>query len=762
MPLFKVPKRPGRAQDSKIAQKSKTAKKAVPTMKSGNALLARISEIKMMVEKNLGKYADDYIIISEESELHSYINSCIDNGVISIDTETTGLDPLVDKIVGACLYTPEQKAAYVPINHISYKTGAKAPNQLTEAQLKSELQRCIDANIDIIMFNAKFDIRVLRNQTGLKDIYCTWDGYLAARLLNENEESSGLKALHKKYVLDGKGDAFSFDALFKGISFDKIPINTGYLYAAHDAIITYELYEYQKKYLRLDSPREDIKRLAWVFHNIEMPCVAVLSDMEDTGIAFDFDVHSKLYDKYHKLLEEQEAEVYKIIDMYKDDIQKYLAKNKNVELPEKVNLNSPKQVAVIIYDVLKLENPDKEKKRGTGSDVLSRIDHPLCKALVKYRELSKLITSFIDSLPTFVNSNDGRVHCSFKQYGADTGRMSCEKPNLQQIPSRNHEIRQMFRATEGYALLSSDYSAQEPRLTAQMCGDPGMIQAYKDGKDLYAEIASIAFNAEYEECLEFRPDGTHNPEGKQRRQNAKSILLGVTYGRGINSVAEQLNCSAKKAQIIQDKVFKGFPKLKEWEHNCKIHAEKYGWVSTFWGRKRRLPDLQLPEYEFRWKDGVPHDEDILDFDDMNEPEVEDNEVPDDIQKYYLKKLHKCWGSQKRAIFEEANKEGVWIVDNGAKIASAERQCANSIIQGSAADLTKLAMISIGNDKKLKKLGFRLLIPVHDELIGECPIENVEEVSKRFSQLMIDAAKDLDVPMKCDVEKTINWYGEELK
>lgn len=763
MALFKVPKRAGRVQDTVAAKRSKTATKAISTVRGGNTLLSRISEIKMMVEKNLGQYANDYIVIRTREELARYIDASVENDVISIDTETTGLDPLQDKVVGVCIYTPGQKGAYIPINHISYKTGVRVAEQLTEQQVSTIMQKLIDQHIqDIIMFNAKFDIRVLRHM-GLKDIYCTWDGYLAARLLNENEESSGLKALHKKYCLDGKGDAFAFESLFKGVRFDNVPITTGYLYAAHDAVITYELYMYQKKYLRTDSDREDIQRIAWVFHNIEMPCVSVVADMEDIGVAFDMKYQQELSKKYNALLEEKTQAFYKACDMYADEIEAYKKKHTDSKLSNPINMGSPTQLAILFYDVLKLKAPDKKAPRGTGEDILKKLDNPIAKAVLEYRTLSKLVSTYIDKLPECVNPNDGRIHCSFNQYGADTGRFSSSDPNLQNIPSHNKDIRKMFVASPGHVLMSSDYSQQEPKVMTQMCGDPKMIKAYQEGKDLYAEIAALSFNTSYENCLEFRPDGTTNPEGKSRRSQAKSILLGVLYGRGVPSIAEQLGTTTKKAQAIKDSVFKGFPAIPKFEKDSLAMAEELGYVTTLWGRKRRLPALQLPEYEFKWKNGAPHDVDVLDFDFMNAPEVEEEtEVPEDVQKYYLKKLRKVWGNQKREIFEEANKEGIWIVDNGGKIAEATRQCVNARIQGSAADMSKLAMILVGNDKKLKDWGFRLLIPVHDELIAECPEENARRCAERFAMLMSKAAESrLTIPIKCDVEITRAWYGDTV-
>jgi len=281
------------------------------------------------------------------------------------------------------------------------------------------------------------------------------------------------------------------------------------------------------------------------------------------------------------------------------------------------------------------------------------------------------------------------------------------------------------------------------------------------GKDLYCEIASKAFNKPYEECREFNVDGTTNKEGKERRTQAKSILLGVLYGRGEASIGEQLGCSTEKAKAIKESVFKGFPAIKKFEQDSLDMAYDLGYVTTVCGRKRRLPDLQLSEFEFNWKDGTPPNDDLLDFTGMNEPV--DNEVPEDLQNKYLRKLHHAKFGEKRKIFEQANEEGIWIVDNGGKIADATRQCVNSRIQGSAADLTKLAMIRLNNNEELKQLGFRLLVPVHDEVIAECPIENAKQCSKLLAETMSKAAESiLEMPIKCDVEISKAWYGESIE
>ena len=756
--LFDLPASRNNKGADKIVVNKSTNKKSASVVVRGGGLIEKISSMKALVESKLGKYRDEYTyFMAEDEELFKdYIYNTIQTGYVAMDTETTGLDPILDKIVGMSLYSKGQKGLYIPIHHKSYVTGMEVEGQLDPRIIKEQLQRLVDAGVRFKEYNAKFDTRVVKNQLGIY-IPCWYDAHLAAMLLNENEPH-GLKTLHSKYVLDGKEDEFSFGKLFDGITFDLVPISTGYIYAARDAVDTDELADWQLPYLTSDNPlckEYGLEKVSNVFWNIEMPCVEVLADMEDTGIAFDFDLAEKLSNKYHKQLDENLDEFYRVLDMFKVEINTYMANNPNHKLSDPINIGSPTQLAILFYDILKVESPDPSKPRGTGSEILEKIDNPLCKAILDYRATAKILTTYVDKLPECVNPKTGRIHCNYNQYGAKTGRMSSDNPNMQNIPSKNHDIRQMFVASPGNVLMSSDYSQQEPKVMTVMCQDPMMIEAYQNGKDLYASIASLAFNKPYEECLEFRPDGTTNKEGKARRSQAKSILLGILYGRGLNSVAEQLHTTKRKAQEIQDKVFKGFPAIKQFEDDTKYMAETYGFVTTFWGRKRRLPDMQLPEFEFKWKDGYG-DVDPLAFD----TEVTETEVPEDIQKKYISKLHRN-PFKKKPIYAEAEAEGIIITDNGGKIADVTRQCVNSRIQGSAADLTKLAAIEIYHNERLRELGFKLLVPVHDEFIAECPKEHAKECAELFSKCMSDAARDMNIPISTDVEVTERWYGEPL-
>ena len=200
----------------------------------------------------------------------------------------------------------------------------------------------------------------------------------------------------------------------------------------------------------------------------------------------------------------------------------------------------------------------------------------------------------------------------------------------------------------------------------------------------------------------------------------------------------------------------GFPAIKQFEEDTLEMAEEYGFVTTFWGRKRRLPEMQLDEFEFSWEPGYG-DIDPLSFSE----EVVETEVPEELQRKYINLLHKN-PYKKRPIFEQAKLEGIHIVDNGGKIADATRQCVNSRIQGSAADLTKMAAVAIFNNERLKELGFRLLVPVHDEFIAECPIENAKECKELFAKCMCEAAVDLGMPISCDVECSYAWYGDSVE
>lgn len=543
MAFFDLPSsRSTSKRDKDLLKKASTKKKSTTavTLKGNGNLLDRIQAIISVVKQKFDGKEDELLLITEEKPLIEYIDKCIENGVISIDTETTGLDPILDRLVGICIYTPDMKAAYIPVNHVSYVTRIKCENQLPIDFLKEQFQRLIDNDIKTIWFNAPFDIRFLGNHLGVW-FMAYFDTSIAARMLNTEETSKyELKPLHKKYCWGDRGEALTFGKLFDNIPFDLIPITTAYLYAASDAIYTYELYEFQAQFLEPDGKYyEKYKGVSYSFFNIEMKSMPTFISMEQTGFEMDYEYVSTLSEKYHVLSDRMAQNLKEVCDRYVDEIEDYKRNHPECKLTDPINFGSPTQLAIVLYDILKLKSPDPKKPRGTGKDILKQIDHPLCKEVLANRAFEKAISTYIDKLPEVsAQYPDRRIHCKLNQSGARTGRVSSKSPNLQNIPSRpfvlndgtkidaGHDIRQMFKATPGYILMSCDYSGQEVRVTAHLSNDRKMIQAYVDEKDVYSEIAAIAFNKTYEECCEKWPDGTDNPDGKARRGESKKIVLG--------------------------------------------------------------------------------------------------------------------------------------------------------------------------------------------------------------------------------------------
>lgn len=738
-----------KSNDKNIINKSKTVTNRTSIRSGGNNIAAQIQSIVAIANQKLAVHKDDYILIREPDQLYEYMKEMKQVGEGALDTETTGLNPLLVDIVGGCIYTPGQNAAYIPINHKSYITGVRYSEQLDE-QTVSKIMKEFHKDIRWIFHNAKYDIRVCRKTLGI-DFKPYWDTMLAAYCIDE-EESHRLKDLHLKYCDSKDTESLTFDTLFKGVTFDNIPISTAYLYAAGDPIKTYELYEYQKTLLNrrvLSGPYN-------VFWNIEMPLISVVADMEDRGVCLDFDVCKNLHEKYHKIREERQKQADEAIAMYQNEIDNYKMKNPNNKLSDPISLSSPMQLAILLYDILNLTPLDKNKPRDTGVTTLEHFskgkEKNLCEAILGMRNVDKLLGTYIDKMLEIALA-DGRVHASYNQYGAKTGRFSSQDPNLQNIPSHNKEIRQMFKAQDGYVLIGSDFSQQEPMVTAHLSDDKKMQEAFINGKDIYATIAALAFHKPYEECKEFREDGTVNPAGKERRGQAKSIVLGILYGRQIPSIAEQLGVSTKEAQAIYDKVIASFPALGQFIEDSQEMARSEGYVTTAWGRRRHLHDMQLEKYEIKSTSF-----DVLSFDKNVSLDVSES-----VKKYWTEKMDKSYGfTKKLQTIAEAEKQGIIIKDNSTYVGRAERQCVNARVQGSAADITKLAMIVINNDERMKELDFHLLIQVHDEVIGECPIENAKEAGERLSYLMRTAPSHLiKLPFKCDISYTSNWYGEEL-
>ena len=326
-----------------------------------------------------------------------------------------------------------------------------------------------------------------------------------------------------------------------------------------------------------------------------------------------------------------------------------------------------------------------------------------------------------------------------------------------------------------YVLVGSDFSQQEPRLLSHYSQDENMINAYKQGKDLYATIAMGVYKMGYWDCMERHEDGSPNPEGKKRRQSVKAILLGIMYGRGAQAIADQIGSSKERAQQIVDDFYSSFPSVKTWMDESLANLKKKEYVEDFYGRRRRLPDIGLQSYK------VTNINPTINYNPfLNCPNVEvkdskvlewEGKVREAIQKSQkfqkdknpnFKGNDEMGNATYEKLAKEALKDKIKIEAFTGRRAQAERQCVNAMIQGGAATMTKIAMNKIFRDPILNQYGFKMLIGVHDELIGQCKEEYKDICADRLCEVMKTCVSDIvDVPFKCDPSVVRRWYEDEM-
>lgn len=616
----------------------------------------------------------------------------------TVDLETTGLDPYNDVIVGVCIGTEELRY-YVPVNHTDYNNRRLSAN-LDEQEVAYYIKK-LETGGRWVNHNCKFDYKFLKWHW---DVTLTpyWDTLVSGHLLNENEQEHSLKYLHARYISKDK-DKQSFKDLFKDTPFNYVPIELAGIYGCNDVTKSMELFKFHKEHI---EKHQGVKN---VFDLIEMPLITVLADMELEGILLDEEKRQQLEVDYGKIVDQRFTELHSIIDQMDMDNHAELnrlldaqAKNKK---GRRLNLNSAPQKKIFFFEILGLppvQKGDKEyscdkKSVDLWLDMkLKPHQRRFLEAYQEWSKMSKLHKDFIVGIKSKVNPKTGAVHTNFKAQGTVTGRFSSSEPNLQQIPSRDKQIRKMFKARDGHVLISSDYSTIEPRVLAWFSQDAGMIEAFETGRDVYATMASMIFDKPYENCLEFHPEtGVKQPEGKELRTQVKSVLLGIMYDRGASSIAEQFGKTKKWATGLVDKFYDAYPNVKLARIKNIYKAEKLGYVETLFGRKRRLPEMK------RFK-------------------------------------------------------------NSPAYASATRQCLNSVIQGTSADIMKLAMVVLANNEEFNKTGAKILLTVHDELLVECPEKYAERCGEIVSQLMKETAYNYTrIKQKCDVEITKVWTGESV-
>ena len=685
----------------------------VTVKRNKNKLENALAVIQELVKSGRLHAEGEVETIRTPERLKEYMDHCKQSGEYVLDVETTGLDIYNDILVGICLYTPGETSAYVPFNHTDLQN-VRVVDQMSEEQVRDIMLPYLqDQELRCINHNIKFDNKKLAWDWKQVIVNIYWDTQIAGNVLNENEPHK-LKPMYNKYILHGKGSGEDYKDLFDGIPFNYVPIDIATVYGANDGFKTYALYKFQAQYLREDHPREDFRKMYYVFREVEMPLIPLCTDMEMRGVEIREDFAKELSEDFNKELVEVEAKC----DAYVEQFKQYILDHNNLmRLTKgtcKINYSSPQQVAALFYDIFKLKSVSRKEPRGTGDKIIQKFLSTAKKKDTKksrefaeflenyqrFKEIKKLLGTYVDKIPQVKEPKINAVYTTYNQYGAKTGRFSSSdtvsKINLQNIPSKEKRIRKIFKARDGYKLVGGDFSQIEPRVLAFLSGDESMINAYKEGKDLYAIMGSQVYQLPYEDCREFYPDGTVNAEGKHRRTTMKSVLLGIMYERGATAIGEQFNKSAEWAQQLIDNFYKSFPKINQYRLKIENMAETYGYVTTITGRKRRLPDMQL-------------------------------EDKDDYR------------------YQEAH-----------------RQSLNSVIQGSSADIMKLSMIAIYNDPRYKSLDCHMIITVHDELIMEVPENHIKEGAELLVGTMKRVGHSLiDLPMSVDAEVNDYWYGENL-
>lgn len=473
------------------------------------SLTERLAIIKERVLKVLGKQRQNTIVIKTKEEFSTYIDKAIQNGIIAVDTETNNTTDAVNcKIMGLCLYTPNEKQAYIPINHTDLEDN-RLIWQLTEQDCKKQLQRLLDAKTYILMHNGKFDYQVLK-QTCQIDVPPTWDTMIGAWLMDENKYADkrvGLKYIYTTEI-NPTQEKYSIDSLFESVPYKYVEPDIFALYASSDSRMTYEVYLWEKEFF--DQPENiKLKKLA---ESEEMPIVQVTAETEYVGVKIDAEYGKRLKLKYNKLLNELDEQIQEelhnlktIIDTWKlsaeankkskvyvpekskmsrekiektynlidTDGRRYKeAKPKIEQLNDPINLASPTQLAILLYDILQAPQVNKLSPRATGEDDLKEIaskrkDLTICKLLIKRRGLVKLITTYIDVIPELAKHwKDGRIRYRLSSMGTNTGRFASggnfkyldengvprtiNSINSQNIPSHNPEIRLLFKADTKY------------------------------------------------------------------------------------------------------------------------------------------------------------------------------------------------------------------------------------------------------------------------------------------------------------------------
>ena len=596
----------------------------------------------------------EVVIVDTEEKLDALKKELAKAKVISFDTETTSTEETKADLVGISVAVREGQGYYIPVGHIS---GNNLPVDKVVAALTPSMT---DTRIGKVAHNAKYDYIIFARH-GLIVSPLTFDTMLAEFIIDPASFHLGLKNLafgrlgeemtHIEELI-GKGK--------KQISMAEVAIESAAPYAAADAETTLRLLPIMEKELDRVNGRK-------LLEEIDLPLTPVLADMEMTGVLLDQPFLKKMSDELAKRIAEIEKQVF-------DSVGKPF------------NINSTQQLSDVLFNRLKLEPPDKGKKTvsghySTSADVLDALrgKHPVADWILENRELSKLKSTYLDALPAAVDEKTGRVHTSYSQTGAVTGRLSSNNPNLQNIPIRTdlgRRVRNGFIADKGNVLLSVDYSQIELRIVAHMAQDEAMIEAFRAGDDIHATTAAAIYGIGLDAVT------------KEMRRHAKSINFGLIYGMSAFGLTRTTELTLAEAEDFVQAYFKQFPGIKKYLDGIRRQAAEIGYVETLLGRKRYFPALQS-----------------------------------------------------KANVQMKNRE--------------EREAINAPIQGTAADIMKIAMIKIPPAIKAAGIKAKMLLQVHDELVLECPKEVMEETA-RLVQKTMSEAYEISVPLETEARWGKNW------
>ncbi len=589
-----------------------------------------------------------YVLVDNEDVMRSLCGRLAQSTEFAFDTETTSTSAIDAELVGLSFAIEEKEAFYIPV-----------PPARQEAEHIVGLFREAYENAHSVKIaqNAKYDITVLKKY-GIEVKGELWDTMVAHYLINPElhhnmdymaETLLDYKTIHIEELIGPKGKAQK--------SMREVDIELVKDYAAEDADITLRL----KHVLQ---PMLEEKGVATLFKEVEMPLVPVLAEMETNGVRIDTKALAEVSVELNERLRQTEMEIYELAG-------------------ETFNISSPKQVGDILFGKMQIIEKPKKTKTGqyvTGEEVLQQLRdrNPIVGKILDYRGLKKLLGTYVEALPKLINKRTGHIHTSFNQCITATGRLSSSDPNLQNIPVRTEdgkEIRRCFIPEEEAIFFSADYSQVELRIMASMAGDENMIGAFMSGQDIHAATAAKIFHKQIEDVT------------KEERRKAKSANFGIIYGISAFGLAQGLSIDRREAKMLIDGYFESFPQVMQFIENAKQTAAEKGYATTLMGRRRYLPDITSRNNTVR--------------------------------------------------------------------SFAERNAVNAPIQGTAADIMKVAMVRIHNRLKQEGLRTKMILQVHDELNFSVPLDEREQVQRIVMEEMQGAA-NLAVPLVADCGWGANW------